>query len=607
MGQLDKTRDNINVDSLNNTERKQLFNKMVKAGGQVIQEKPKKTIKIDRNKQREIQQRLDEHNRQNKQKQSTVSFARTSSETSSSVPQSDINYSGGFSILGLRFGLSFGGVTNFGGDFFKKKFLEKFKVEYNPALMELQMLYLDLFKQNPNQGWKIIENLDKLRPLYFELIEMSADVYDISLPARLLDNYTALPNERYRVVDYRDLITEYFKRLYIIHRYVDSLDFAFGKAIAFQQIVERGKSSVYSQKRKRAGNSIYIVFNKLFPKLHKLFCLIRGENIHLEDSRRFEEILGIKSEMMPGHRIPNQPSSLFSSEPVSSSAGEIPADDKTEKEDEAAELPEEVKNGLTLMGHADLDSIRAEVAADNLFKSVSQNDKVLLSYLLFREFDKEYSFILTTYKMKFSPAHSIRGKSDYRARLADVYNQMRSCFDALREYFVSFDVYEKARADRPTSQEQYFPYTKRLNDLDREKKAKGRASKNMLQNYMAKIIEETRLLMNDMDSRREIVLNPQDVLEFDAPVEMTLKMKGRKIHEAVRAAHEYASALYYRLSPGGDLYGEQVSDVVQAQDSVQKPSETPVKASAPVADNKPAESGEKAKDKSILGELDDLV
>jgi hypothetical protein len=582
---------------------------MIKAGGKVVHEKPKKTIKIDRNRQREIQQKLDEHNRQNKQKQ-PQSFARVGTAAAAS-PQPDVNFAGGFSILGLRIGLSFSGVTNLGGEFFKKKFLEKFKVEYNPALMELQMLYLDLFKQDPNQGWKIVENLDKLRPLYFELIEMSADIYDISLPARLLDNYTAMPNEKYRVTDYRDLIIEYFKRLYVIHRYVDSLDFAFGKAIAFQQIVQRGKSSVYSQKRKKAGNSIYIVFNKLFPKLHKLFCLIRGEIISLDDTRRLDEVLGIKAEMKPGNRIPNQPTSLFSVEPEKPVSEERVAEEDSVKKEDSESIPEEVKNGLTLMDHADLNALRAELSSDDLLKGISQNDKVLLAYLLFREFDKEYSFIFTTYKMKFSPAHSIRGKSDYRARLSDVYNQMRPCFDSLKEYFVSFDIYEKARKDRPTSHDQYFPYTKRLNDLDREKKAKGRAAKNMLQNYMTKIIEETRILLTDMDSKREIVMNPQDALEFDAPVETTLKMNGRKVHEAIRAANEYASAFCFRLSPGGDLYGEQVSDVSSTESSSPvTPASAAVSSPSPAAnpEGREGESSDKPKNpKSILGELDDLV
>ena len=60
MSQIDKTRDKIKVEELTNTDRKELFDKFVKAGGKVVKEKKKHPVKIDRAKQKEFAQRLEE-------------------------------------------------------------------------------------------------------------------------------------------------------------------------------------------------------------------------------------------------------------------------------------------------------------------------------------------------------------------------------------------------------------------------------------------------------------------------------------------------------------------------------------------------------------------
>ncbi|HNX59037.1 MAG TPA: hypothetical protein PKK43_08045, partial [Spirochaetota bacterium] len=271
MSRIDKTRDNLKVESLDNNQRKELFNKFVKAGGQVVHEKRPKTIKIDRNKQRELQQRLDAHHAQvkNRPEESVQAFSRQSSSTQK---QSSAN---GIHILFSRIRLFFMGVSSFSGIYFKRKFLELFKVEFNPAMIELQMIFLDLFKQKPIIGHQIVDQLDNLRPLYYELIEMTADIYSPAVSIQMIGKYSSMPTNKYHVFENRIPVLEYFKRLYILHQHVDLINFAFDRAIELQERMERGKSSVYAAKRRKVKNSLYIIFNKMFPRLYWLFNLIQ--------------------------------------------------------------------------------------------------------------------------------------------------------------------------------------------------------------------------------------------------------------------------------------------------------------------------------------------
>jgi hypothetical protein len=614
MSKIDKTRENLKVESLERDQRKQLFNKFVKAGGQVIQEKKPRPINIDRNKQMELQRRLDDHNKKFKTKQTVLT---TSSKGQLDTQHTHASNASGAHVLFARIRLWFMGVSNFGGTYFKKKFLDRFKGDYNAAMIELQMVFLDIFKQKPLIGHKIIDHLDTIRPLYFELIEMTSDIYESSISSQIIDRYTALPDERYRIFEHRVSLLSYFRKLYILHSFAETIQIAFNYAIDTQEKMMRGKSSLFVAKKKKVKNSLYILFNKFFPRLYWIFSLIHGEIVELSNSPRFDELLDIVSSMKPGIRSVNQPSSKLMDYNSQENYDEQPVEKTAEEDISEQVIPDLVKKGLALMDMVDFASLRKEVIKDDLLINVSENDMVMNTYLLFIEFDREYSFILTTYKIKFTPAYSMRGKSDFRTILSDIYNNMRPCFDALKDYFIALDIYEKSRDDRPISHDLYYKYTKRLAELDHEKKQSGLHARKVVLEYMNTIIQETAKLIEDMNLKLEIVQNPQEIINFDSSLEAERIMRGKKVYEVIASLHAFASAFYYRLSPGGDLFGDPESGsapVLQekpAQDfTVVTPSPVRIIPKRPEPKqpaNDTTQNEAPKKKSSILGELDDLL
>lgn len=621
MGKLEKTRDNINVEHLDNEQRKDLFNKFVQSGGQVITEKAKKNIKIDRSRQKELSQKMDEHQRKLKQQQTpAASFQRTSSQTS----YGQVSYHNGFHVFWSRLRLFFMGVSTLNGEYFKKNFLEDFQIEYNTALIELQMIYLDLFKQFPVTGQKIIKQLDELRPLYYELLEMTGDLYDPQLSSAILERFIAVPYREYRVKDLSNPLISYFRKIYLLSHHIDTILFAFSRALEFQERLEKGKGSFLPGKRKKYKNALYTVFNKLYPRLYWLFCLQKGEIIPLIETKRMDDALSIKVHMKPGTRTENTVSTRIvqekSTEPSSKPESEIQQPESAATQTETASIihasiPDDVKSGYSLMDTVNFEMYRQEIKKDSFLRSINQNDRMFSAYILFLEFDREYSFILTTYKLKFTPQYSIRGKSDYRMRLSDIYNKMRPCYDSMKEYFLSLDIYEKARLDRPASQDQYFNYTKRLSDLDREKKMKARQVRSIIRTFLEQVVDEMWTLILDMDNKNEIIANPQDILDFDSPVEADLKLRSKKVYEAIKMVYSYASALSYRLSHDGDLYSDSDLSNTEQLAQTQPPSPPqPNASSTPVNTEQKSPEPEKQqiadkdnKKGSILGELDDLV
>jgi hypothetical protein len=612
MTQIDKTRDKLKVEELENSDRKALFDKFVKAGGKVVKEK-KKPVKIDRAKQKEFARKLEEHR---KKVLSAYPSETVTSKDTKNILSSTNRQASGLDTFWARIRLFFMGVTNLGGDYFKKSFLEQFRSEFNPAIMELQLIYLDLFKQNPAYGYKIIEQLDMIRPLYYELIEMSGDIWEQTISASLVDRYTILPDEKYRVFDQRDTILKYFRKLYILQRYVDTINFAFDKAIDLQAISERGKASIYAAKRKKIRNCLYVVFFKMYPRLYWLFCMMRGEIIPQDNEARFDSLFDIKPFMKPGSRTANQPpSDKFGTMAADSANKKKESVPDAEPSSEKEKVSEDIRRGLELMKEIDQEKLLSDLGRNELVKVMDSSDRIRQIFISFLEFDREYSSVLTTFKIKFYSLHDSRGQGNFRSKLSDIYNRMKPAYDSMRDYFTALLQYEETRKDRPTSNDQYYKYTKRLTEIENDKNERAKAARAMIQSFMSAVAAEMLALIQDMNVRHEIVQNPQDILEFDNTVEENRKQNGKRVFNAIVDTYSYAAAFLYRLSPMGDLCGNSEETdkgpstflSTQSQPTYVKTVPSPgQKTGTPKPNNYIENETQKNTGGSILGELDDI-
>lgn len=607
MSKIDKTKENIGITNLDDKTKKDLFNKFVQAGGQVVTEKKERGFKdFDREKQKQYRQKIESH-KAKLQKAKPVSAAgqtksvakRAEVKVQARSEQKRSSFSTFIDRTIIRFKLMFLGVADFWGGYYKTGFIERFNTEYKAALLELQMIYLDIFKQNMASGKKIIAKLDAIKPLYYELIEMIAAIYDRSSFMLITQAFEEFPDISQRVSDYRDFFISLFKKLYVLNQYSTTTLDAFERAISIQQELEKNKSSLYTTKRKKVRNNIYIVFNKLFPRLWWLFCNYNGMILPLNDTR-IESMLGITSENKPGRRAKGAEVTEVEVPLPGNAAKEA---DKKKKEEK---LPPEIKKGLDLMFALDMKKLRTDYDRENRFKFVKDDDIILQSRLLLLEFDREYSLILTTNKIKYNITYGTAGKIDYRIRLSDLYNGMRECMEALRQYTDALELYQKTRLDKPISNAQYIEYSKKLTQLEKIQKTLGTQARMTVASYMEKVADELKVLIDDMNGQQLIIANPQDILNFESEIEGEKKLIGKKVYECIYLTHCFAAALAYRLSIDGDLSGRQPSQQAESapQSSQITPQQTETATAALKQETEKPSSGES---ESILKELDDLL
>ncbi len=609
MSKIDKTRENVKISDLDEKSRKDLYNRFVDAGGEVIKENKKRGFtEFDREKQKQYRQRLEEHGRK-KRTPTTTKTADTRKGAPSGQEIKKLNGSPKppsfidriITRWSIRLHLYFMRVTDFSTLYFNPHFLSQLNHEYKTALLELQLEYLDIFTKNKKTGNTIIQKLDNLNPLYFELIEMAAGVFDRTMINDLLEHSIATPGVPQRVSDLKRPLIELYRKLYILYPYQQLIHSSLEKALELRLKIEKGKSSTYSAHRKRIKNSLYIIYIKLFPRLHWLFCHYNNAIIDLTDPA-LAMVLNITDDERPGKREKyNSPT--FNVSPVIPSKQEGTTEEEPSSEEKQDILPDNVNRGLQLMNRYSMEELRTKFDPRKQLEHISSDDKILFASLLFHVFDHIYSFILTTSKIKFETQFTPDGKIDYRSRLTDLYNEMRKVNSAYENYVHILQAYEKARKERPQSNDHYIEYTKRLNMLEKKRNNEGRQTRMMIKSVMEKISEQFRFLIDDMDGQNRIISNPQEVLDFDLDIEDKNNLQGKKIYQVIYEAYCFSTAFIYRLSENGDLHGELEFS------GDEKPLTADID---PDIKSKVDQNGEDSTDKreeesSILEELDDLV
>ncbi|MCP4129884.1 MAG: hypothetical protein GY754_02600 [bacterium] len=598
---IDQTKETLGVSNLDDTTRKDLFNKFVEGGGEVVSEKEKrKNLLIDRDKQKQHQQRLDAHRKKQQQKapQRKKSAARVKkaapARRSASVSEPKGAIARFFDRLKIRFRLKFMRISDINGFYFNLKFLERFNNSYKPALMEIQVVFLDIFKKYPQDGNRIIQRLDKMKPLYYEVIEMIGDAYDRISSDQITDNYVNFPDVPKKVSELKDPLMTLYRKLFLLKPYENVILNSYEKAIELEAKIGERKSYDSSANRKKVKNSLFTIFHKLYPRLHWLFCNYEGNIFEIYDPR-IEDTLAIMEAEKPGNRVAFQemsdddaPLPDLEMEPENAEAETAEEDEKSE------EVSDVVRKGLQLMSGLDFKKLREEYDKKRIFEQVSNKDKILVTYLLFTHFDREYSAVLTTNKIKFNIDFGDRAKTDFKAKFQALYEDMNKCIDSLKEYAETFILLDKAQKEKPAGSNQYIAHTKRIDEVKKKKSTIGRKAQVEIGNFMSRLGDEMELLKEDMDGEQNYVTNPQDVLQFQTALEGNERIHGKKVYEAMILVDQYARALAFRLEPGGDLFGDQ-----QLMGDASRPARS-------IAAKKSAPAKKPMEDKSVLDELENL-
>jgi hypothetical protein len=439
-------------------------------------------------------------------------------------------------------------VTPFSSSNLLPQFLSELNLEFKSAIMEFKLVSNELLS-NPELSPKITKSLDKLSPIFVELIAAAGKIYESSEITELLEDYNLNPDAPVPIHKVATPLYSIFTKLYYIYPFQATYKKAVTAAYDAMQRLENKPQMIYNTKKKNSLNAISIVFDRYFEKLY--LAIIRNENKNIPMiSLYMENLLKIEDSLKPGKRkvgedIPNM------NKPKEDEKSKENAEGTEEEKVEESKSPELIL-GMELLMKPTIEELRKKHDPRNELAEMPDSDKALLSYLYFKEFDFEYSLVLTTKKIIIQPTLINGNKIDNKAKLLTIYELSRGCMDQFKIYTDTFKEFIKFKS-APTSN--YIEYSKKLTQLEQRRGQQSRTVRATIRDYIDKTCEALGLLLNDIRGPKEIVGNIDTILSFDS-VETKKKLNRKSVKEAITEAYCYTAAFASRLAEnGGDLYG----------------------------------------------------
>lgn len=551
MGKLDKTKKAIGVDKIDDKNRKEMFEKFQSAGGKIIKDeeepqqpapRPKPTIKT--RPATKISQK-DYSSEKNITKKSVFIDEFQQNQTTQALSSAEMgNF---FNRLIVKFKCWANNITPFGSSSLNPNFLSELNLEFKGAIMEFRLAANELLG-NPELSPKLVKSLDKISPLYVELIGRAGKIYDPAELNELLEDYNAIPENPVPIKKIQVPLYSLFRKLYYLYPFQAKYKQALTAAYDTLQRLENKPAMIYNTKKKNSLAAVSVVFDRFFERLY--LAVIRNENKNIPMlSLYMEKVLNIQEDEKPGKRKAGE------SLPISIEGQAQPQEEKKEEtkvEKKPEELDPALDRGLQMLRESTIEALRKKHDPKNELGELPNTDKCFLAYLYYREFDYEYSIVLTTKRINIQAITINGNKIDHKAKLLSIYELSRNCMDQFKIYLETFKEYIKLKSS-PSSN--YIEQSKKLSQLELRRGQHSRNVRNSIKDYIEKAHQSLATLLEDIKGPKQIVTNSEEILTFDA-LEAKKKLHKKPIKDCIYDAYCFAYGLLYRLSePNGDLFG----------------------------------------------------
>ncbi|EMY13809.1 hypothetical protein LEP1GSC043_2256 [Leptospira weilii str. Ecochallenge] len=557
MAEFDKTKRSIGVNNLDDKARKEMFNKFQSAGGKVVSEKDKKKEEAESGRQPNI--------RQGQRGQVGGKNSSSRGGTSSRSGMGGGSVGGGskgpsprdrkaledemgnfINRLSVRVKCWLGRVTGFSSPDLLPTFLSDFNLYGKKSLLELNFVGNDILG-NPTYAGKIAKELDAQNPIYIELLGRMHKLYDNSEVNQVLEPHNAAPDLPVAISRIKDPLYSIFKKLYYVYPFQGSYVKAVNLGYSALEKLEGKPTAIYNTKKKRALQEFDYLFGTLFEKLYLVILRNENKNIPLL-SNTMESVLGILPEEKPGHRQQGEELDEISGGATSEEGA--PVEEKKEETNPEDSLSKELKYGLKLMRILPLDQLRKKHDPKGEYEDILSEDKAFLTWLFFKEFDAEYSFVMTTKKIEIKPTIVNGAKVDYREKMIDHYETTRASIEQFRIYD---QYYKELKNHLKNPGANYIEASKKTSALETKKSQQSRNVRVTVKEFVEKTAEILEKLITDMKSKKEIVTNMDEIMTLDM-MESKRRLNKKPIKQCIMEAYCFAIAFAGRLE-SGDLFG----------------------------------------------------
>ena len=558
MGEIDNTRDRLKLDNLEQNTRKDLFNKFVDAGGEVIAEKKKPNTGVIGGSRRS--NTLVGGSSSDSKSKSDASSSKSSSSDNKSKSKTSASNSNTIALkkdnsiffnIKLWFNALSAGVITFVGGNVNPKFLNFIDKNVIAALLEMDTLIFNALNpvESSNVDSKIkhekiisqfAKDLDDL-----ELLERIKDQYDEKLYKDFLRPFKEL-NTNVIAESYVKEIKAMFRPLYVLHAYSSRMKLAGEKAMFAYAMVDNISKGIVNSRISAFKRAVELVYSKYYPKLFALLQYASKER--LETINDFNRYLNITDVDILGYYTKLKKDKEKMKEIKIEEAKENIGKNKENAEDDKLSKVESI--GVKLINKCvsfKKEDNDIEYEADPFF-IVSTKDKIYRIKVLIDFLDREYSAVFVSNKVRYNLVYDNQVRTDYKNDFNNIFLSLSDTNSRLNEYSELCKTIEKVEADKTMRFEQ------RVSMLSDKNGQRSYLAKNLRNTFVSIITPFKRKLdklLLDKEERERIIENPNDILTFSAEIGKTKKrIQGYNVMKALTEAYYFVAGFNYLITQG---------------------------------------------------------
>ena len=566
MGDIDKTRDRLKLDDIEEDDRRDLFNKFVDAGGEVVYDSRKKINSTTTNINSNTNGHIKKNNSINTNSQSRFEHSDIKPKKESHPTNKQTNYEAIEKIktnevfkpankskpLFFNFKLwlsafSSGVITFFGGKV-NPKFLNFIDKNVISSLLEMDTLMFNALNpmgindaDSKNKREKIISRFaTELEDV--ELLERIKDQYDEKVYKNLLRPYKELDSPVV-AVNYVNELKGMFRPLYVLHLYSSKIKLVGEKAMSSYAIVDNMSRGIVNSRISAFKRAVELIYSKYYPKL--LILLQYASKEKLETLEEFNKFLEITDVDILGYytklKLANQKLHESKIEAAKENIG---------KKDEEEKLNKIESIGVKLIEKCvsfKKEDNNIEYETDP-FYTIEENDKIYRIKVLIDFLDREYSILFVSNKVKYNLVYDNLVRTDYKSDFNNIFLSLSDINSRFNEYS------EICKNILKVEEDEAMRFEQRVSMLSERNGQRAYISKNLKSTVMSIINsfkKKLDKLLLDKEEREKIIANPNDILTLFADIGNHKKrVQGYNVLKALTEAYYFISGFNYLITEG---------------------------------------------------------
>lgn len=566
MGDIDKTRDRLKLDDIEEDDRRDLFNKFVDAGGEVVYDSRKKINSTTTNINSNTNSHIKKNNSINTNSQSRFEHSDIKPKKESHPTNKQTNYEAIEKIktnevfkpankskpLFFNFKLwlsafSSGVITFFGGKV-NPKFLNFIDKNVISSLLEMDTLMFNALNpmgindaDSKNKRDKIISRFaTELEDV--ELLERIKDQYDEKVYKNLLRPYKELDSPVV-AVNYVNELKGMFRPLYVLHLYSSKIKLVGEKAMSSYAIVDNMSKGIVNSRISAFKRAVELIYSKYYPKL--LILLQYASKEKLETLEEFNKFLEITDVDILGYytklKLANQKLHESKIEAAKENIG---------KKDEEEKLNKIESIGVKLIEKCvsfKKEDNNIEYETDP-FYTIEENDKIYRIKVLIDFLDREYSILFVSNKVKYNLVYDNLVRTDYKSDFNNIFLSLSDINSRFNEYS------EICKNILKVEEDEAMRFEQRVSMLSERNGQRAYISKNLKSTVMSIINsfkKKLDKLLLDKEEREKIIANPNDILTLFADIGNHKKrVQGYNVLKALTEAYYFISGFNYLITEG---------------------------------------------------------